>query len=85
MKILIRNLSRETTKEALVKLFKPYGKLHSSNLVIDKKTGKSKGFGFIEMPDGRQAKAAITDLNGMVVDGSKIRVKKAVEPPKKDR
>lgn len=80
MKILVRNLSRQTVKADLVDLFKAYGKLHSSNIVMDEKTGKSKGFGFIEMPNGKQAKAAIKELDGQIVDGSKIRVKKAVEP-----
>ncbi len=85
MKILVRNLSRETVKADLVKLFKGYGKLHSSNIVVDEKTGKSKGFGFIEMPIDKEARAAIKDLNGQIVDGSKIRVKKAVEPPEQGK
>ena len=79
MKLLIRNLARSTTEVELRALFEVYGQLQSCNLVLDAETGKSKGFGFIEMPSAGEAKAAMKTLNGKEVAGSKIRVKK-VEP-----
>jgi RNA recognition motif-containing protein len=77
MKILVRNLSRETTQEQLLAMFSEFGKVQSCTLVMDKLTGKSKGFGFVEMPRPGDAKAAIKGLNARDVAGSKIRVKKA--------
>ena len=77
MKLLIRNLARTTTEAELKALFETHGTVQSCNLVIDNKTGKSKGFGFIEMPKQGDAKAAMKILNGMDVAGNKIRVKKA--------
>lgn len=77
MKLLIRNLARTTTESSLKTLFKTYGTVQSCNLVLDKQTGESKGFGFVEMPKQGDAKAAIKNLNGKEIDDSKIRVKKA--------
>jgi RNA recognition motif-containing protein len=77
MKLLIRNLARTTTEAELQSLVAAYGTVQSCNLVIDKDTGKSKGFGFVEMPKPSEATVAIKLLNGMDVAGSKIRVKKA--------
>jgi RNA recognition motif-containing protein len=78
MKLLIRNLARTTTAAELQMMFEAYGTVQSCNLVIDKTTGASKGFGFIEMPKPGEAKAATKNLNGKEVGGNKIRVKKAV-------
>jgi RNA recognition motif-containing protein len=75
MNINILNLSRKTTKEDLVKLFKVHGKVESCDIVMDKITGKSKGFAFIEMLDDNEAKASIKILNGKNVGGNKIKVK----------
>ncbi len=77
MKLLIRNLNRTTTEAELRAMFKIYGSIQSCTLVLDKKTGDSKGFGFIEMPKPGDAKAAMKNLNGKEIDGNKIRVKKA--------
>ena len=77
MKLLIRNLARSTTEEQLRAMFESHGAVQSCNLVMDKDTGSSKGFGFVEMPKPGDAKAAMKTLNGTDVDGSKIRVKKA--------
>lgn len=63
-------------------MFQEHGTVQSCNLVIDKDTGSSKGFGFVEMPKAGEAKAAIKLLNGRDIAGSKIRVKKA--EPKSD-
>lgn len=77
MKLLVRNLARNTTEDELKSLFAVHGTLQSCNLVMDKETGESKGFAFVEMPKVGEAKAAIKTLNGKEVDGAKIRVKKA--------
>jgi RNA recognition motif-containing protein len=79
MKILVRNLSRETTEAELLALFRAYGDVQYCKLVMDRATGKSKGFGFVEMPRAGEARVAIKGLNARDVDGSKIRVKKAEE------
>jgi RNA recognition motif-containing protein len=76
MKLLIRNLARSTTEAELRTMFEAYGTVQSCNLVLDKETGSSKGFGFVEMPRQGEAKAAVKHLNNKDVDGSKIRVKK---------
>ena len=82
MKIIVRNLSSLTTEEHLKSLFEPFGAIQYCNLVMDKETGGSKGFGFVEMPKPADAKAAIKSLNNQVIDGVKIRVKRAEVKPK---
>jgi RNA recognition motif-containing protein len=77
MKIMMRNLSRDTTEAELLTLFKAYGNVQYCKLVMDKVTGKSKGFGFVEMPHAGEARAAIKGLNYRDIDGNRIRVKKA--------
>lgn len=77
MKLLVRNLAVATTEEKLISLFSEHGKVQSCSLVLDNKTGKSKGFGFIEMPKAGEAKAAAKSLNGFKLAGNIIRVKKA--------
>lgn len=79
MKIMIRGLSRLTTEQQIITLLEPYGLVHYFHLVMDPNTKNSKGFGFAFMPNPTQAKAAIKSLNGIEVDGQKIRVKKAEE------
>jgi len=81
MKLLVRNLARTTTEAELLSLFETYGQVQSCNLVLDKETGDSKGFGFIEMPNPGDAKAAMKNLNHQEIAGSKIRVKKAETKP----
>lgn len=77
MKLLIRNLARTTTEPELLALFAPFGYVQACNLVLDKKSGQSKGFGFVEIPKAGEAKAAMKAINGKLVDGNKLRVKKA--------
>jgi len=79
MKLLVRNIARNTTEEELTSLFEEFGTLQSCTLVLDKETGESKGFGFVEMPKIGDAKLAIKKLNGKDIDGSKLRVKKVEE------
>ncbi|MCP4430231.1 MAG: RNA-binding protein [Gammaproteobacteria bacterium] len=77
MKLIIRNLARSTTEEELKALFQEYGTVQSCDLVLDKTTGGSKGFAFVEMPKPGEAKVAMKNLNNLTVAGNKIRVKKA--------
>jgi len=77
MKLTILNLDRSTTKEELKVLFEEYGSVDSCDLVLDKSTGRSKGFGFVEMPKLKEAELAIKKLNNKKVANNKIRVKKA--------
>ena len=77
MKLLIRNLARITTEAELRLKFEAFGAVQSCNLVLDKKSGLSKGFAFVEIPKPGAAKAAMKSLNGSTVDGQVIRVKQA--------
>lgn len=79
MKILVRNLDRTTTEEELRRVFEDFGLVQSCNLVLDKKTGLSKGFGFVEMPKVGEAKSAIKHMNNKTLGNNSIRVKKAVD------
>lgn len=77
MKLLIRNLSRSTTEEELKVLFEEYGTVQSCDLVLDKTTGGSKGFAFVEMPKSGEAKVAMKIMNNKTVGSNIIRVKKS--------
>ncbi len=77
MKLLIRNLDRATTEAELKTLFEAHGTVQSCTLVMDKESGLSKGFGFVEMPKQGDAKAAMKNLNYQLVGSNKVRVKKA--------
>ena len=81
MKLLIRNLDRLTTEAELENLFLKYGTVQSCDIVLDRDTGESKGFGFIEMPKVGEAKAAIKNLNNKQIGDNQIRVKKAEDRP----
>lgn len=85
MKLLIRNLNRLTTAAELEKLFQEFGTVQKCSLVMDQKSGTSKGFGFIEMQKPGEAKAAVKNLNNKTVNGLKIRVKKAETQQEKHR
>ena len=75
MKLLVRNLDRLTTEEELEDIFSEFGEIEYCTLVMDPKSGSSKGFGFIEMPRSSEAKAAIKNLNYKTIGRNKIRVK----------
>jgi len=80
MKLIARNLDRSTTEEELSELFQEYGSVQSCDLVIDRVSGVSKGFGFVVMPKVGEAKAAMKNLNNKIIGNNKIRVKKAEDP-----
>ena len=73
-RIYIGNLSFNTTEESLNNAFSTFGEVISATLIMDKITNRSKGFGFVEMPDDDAAFNAIRSLNGKDLDGRKVRV-----------
>jgi RNA recognition motif-containing protein len=77
MKLIALNLPRDYTEDALAKLFKAHGNIKGCTLVMDEKTGKSKGFGFVEMVLAHEGEAAIKALHGSSIGSAKIRVKAA--------
>jgi RNA recognition motif-containing protein len=77
MKLIVLNLPRGFSEDALAKLFKKYGHIKGCTLVMDAQKGTSKGFGFVEMALAHEAAVAINELNGMTIDKKKIRVKAA--------
>ncbi|MBY0406482.1 MAG: RNA-binding protein [Rickettsiales bacterium] len=77
MKLTALNLPRRMTENELALLFKKYGNIKACTIVLDAKTGASKGFGFIEMALAHEAALAVKELNGRVIDSKKIRVKPA--------
>jgi RNA recognition motif-containing protein len=83
MKILVRNIARSISEADLRVLFEMHGLVQSCDLIMDTETGASKGFGFVQMPKSGEAKAAMKELNGMELDDSKLRVKKADLPKQK--
>jgi len=84
MKIFVGNLSRRLTTEALQQAFEPYGQVASVEIVKDKFSGESRGFGFVEMPSTTEAQAAINGLNGQDLDGKSLSVNEA-RPRNNDR
>jgi len=77
MNIYAGNLSYEVTEEDLKKAFEAFGEVESIKIIKDRYTDRSKGFGFVEMPDNRNAQSAIEGLNGTELKGRKILVNKA--------
>ncbi len=70
MKIYAGNLSYEVTEEELRQEFEAFGEVTSVNIIMDKYSGRPKGFGFIEMASVSEGQAAITALNGKTLKGS---------------
>ncbi|MBP5794116.1 MAG: RNA-binding protein, partial [Spirochaetaceae bacterium] len=73
-KIYVGNLSYSTTDETLRNQFSQFGQVESVSIVMDRVTGKSKGFGFVEMTNERDADNAIATINQKEIDGRKVRV-----------
>ena len=82
-KMYVGNLSFDVTQGQLQEMFAPYGTVQSAQLISDRDTGRSKGFGFVEMSSDQEAKAAIGGMNGQMVDGRALTVNEA--KPKEDR
>ena len=83
MNIFVAKLNFDTQSEDLGELFEAYGEVASANVIMDKFTGRSRGFGFVEMDNDDEALAAIRDLNETEFQGRTIVVKKA-EPRKEN-
>lgn len=81
-RIYIGNLNFKTSEENVSEKFSQFGTVLSVQIIKDKASGISKGFGFVEMPDDDEAQKAISSLNGKDFDGRKVRVSVAEEKPK---
>ena len=76
-KLFVGNLPYSATSEQLTEMFTEAGKVEGANIVTDKFSGRSRGFGFVEMSSDEEAQKAVTDLNGKEMDGRKIVVNEA--------
>src|SRR6266853_6987423 len=76
-KIFVGNFAFSMTEAELRTLFEPFGNVESASLITDRDTGRSRGFGFVEMPDDGEAERAIAALNGANVGGRQINVNEA--------
>jgi RNA recognition motif-containing protein len=83
MNIYVSNLSFNVQDQNLKDFFAPFGEVTSAKVIIDKFTGRSKGFGFVDMPDDAAAKKAIAQLDNGTVDGRAVKVVEA--RPKEER
>lgn len=77
MNIFVGNVSYGATEDGLRSLFEAHGAVASVKLIIDRETGRPKGFGFVEMPNDNEARAAISALDGKDLDGRPMRVNEA--------
>jgi len=77
MNIYVGNLSYDVTEDDLRQAFEALGQVASATIIMDKFTGKSRGFGFVEMPIEDEANAAITSMNGKELKGQPLTVNKA--------
>jgi len=83
MNIYVSNLSFSVQDEDLKEFFAEYGEVSSAKVIMDKFTNRSKGFGFVEMPDDEAGQKAITELDGGMVEGRAIKV--MVAKPREER
>lgn len=83
MNIYVGNLNFDTTEDDLKQAFEQYGQVESVKIISDRYTGRSKGFGFIEMPGDDEARAAIEGLDGSDLGGRNLKVNEA--KPREDR
>jgi RNA recognition motif-containing protein len=81
--IYVGNLSYNATEEDIRQAFAPYGEVASVNIIMDRETGRSRGFAFVEMPDGAEAKEAIEKVNLTDIAGRSVTVNEA--RPRQDR
>ena len=83
MNIYVGSLNFKMQETELKELFEEFGEVTSAKIIFDKYSGKSKGFGFVEMPNDAEAKKAIEDLNGAEVGGRTIIVNESIERPQR--
>jgi len=77
LRIYVGNLNYRTTDQSLADLFNEHGEVSTASVITDRQTGRSRGFGFVEMPDEGQGKAAIEALNGQEFEGRMLTVNEA--------
>jgi RNA recognition motif-containing protein len=77
MNIYVGNLSRETTEDDLRQAFEAFGQINSVNIIKDRFSGESRGFGFVEMPSKQEAQKAIEEMNGKDLIGRAVNVNEA--------
>ena len=85
MNIYVGNLNYNLSTEELQQAFEEYGTVTSVKIIMDRDTGKSKGFGFVEMEDDDAGNTAIEELNGAEIGGRELRVNKANDRERKPR
>ncbi len=85
MKIYVGNLPFSIDDAALEELFKPHGQVDSAKVITDRDTGRSRGFGFVEMEDDEEARKAIEATNGSEVEGRTLTVNKAKPKARRER
>ncbi len=78
-RIYVGNLSFETTEDGIKDLFSQHGQVDSVSIITDRMTGRSRGFGFVDMPDDTAGQAAMEALNGTEMDGRALKVNEARE------
>jgi len=81
-KIYVGNLSYDTNEAGLNDLFQQHGKVVSAKVITDRDSGRSKGFGFVEMGTEDEARAAIAALNGATLDGRQLKVNESIDKPR---
>ncbi|MFC1859850.1 RNA recognition motif domain-containing protein [Thermodesulfobacteriota bacterium] len=77
MNIYVGNLSYKIKEDSLKSLFNEFGEVENTKIIMDRHTGRSKGFGFVEMPDNSEADQAIKALNGKFIEGQNVKVNPA--------
>jgi RNA recognition motif-containing protein len=84
MHIFVGNLAWGTTEEDLAQFFHLYGEIVSVRILLDRDTNRSRGFGFVEMPEAMEGNAAIADLNGTLLGGRPLTVNEARQREERD-
>jgi RNA recognition motif-containing protein len=85
MNIYVGNLAYSLTEDIIRGMFEEFGEVESAKVIMDRYTGRSKGFGFVEMPSNSEADQAIKALNGKFIEGRNIKVNQASPGGKRSR
>lgn len=85
MKIFVANLNFNLQEESLKEIFEAHGTVDSARIITDRNSGRSKGFGFVEMPNDDEATSAIEALNNAEVEGRNLVVKESEERPQRPK
>ena len=84
-KLYVGNLSYDTNDQILQDTFSAYGEVTSAIVIMDRESGRSKGFGFVEFAQDADAKKAMEEMNGKEVDGRSLKVDEAKEPREREQ